>query len=598
MIKFPYGISDFYSLITEGYYFADRTDKISLIEEAGKQLLFLRPRRFGKSLLLSMLENYYDVKKADEFDRLFGHLAVGKKPTEKHNRYLVMKWDFSLVRTSDDIQTMENSLHGYINDEIFTFNERYKDMLPYDIKVNPDNAISSFQSVLTAIEKMPYKLYLLIDEYDNFANEVMMSQKAMSQERYKSLLYGEGALKTLFKAVKSAATGRGLDRAFITGVSPVAMSDMTSGYNVAKNISFNPKFNDLCGFWETEIAHSLGQVAQECDYSVEKTEEAIEMMRTYYNGYCFSPEKEVSVYNPTLAVYFMEYFQENCKYPDYLLDLNLAMDKGKLEYIAQLPHGNEIIAGALNDEDPLTVIRLAYGFGVEDMIYAVKDSTFMASLLYFFGMLTIGGKTMFRDLILRVPNLVIRKLYFETLSEKLLPVFTDQKALSKIAKQFYLTGEIQPLCKFIEEKFFTVLSNRDYAHANELIVKIAFLTAVYNENLYIIESETVLQRTYADLTMIVRPDVRKLLLSDFLIEFKFVSLKEAGLSGEKIRTISAEELGQIASVKQKLAEAKSQLEKYSEIIHGKFKNTLRLNVYAVVAVGFERLVWERVGVEN
>jgi hypothetical protein len=294
----------------------------------------------------------------------------------------------------------------------------------------------------------------------------------------------------------------------------------------------------------------------------------------------------------------MEYFQESCKYPDNLLDLNLSMDKGKLEYIAQLPHGSEIIAMALNDEEPITVINLAYGFVVEDMLYAVKDSTFMASLLYFFGMLTIGGKTMFRNLILRVPNLVIRKLYVESLSDKLLPIFTDQITLSKIAGKFYTTGEIQPLCKFIEEKFFSVLSNRDYASASELIVKIAFLTAVYNENLYIIESETVLKRTYADLTMIVRPDARQFPLLDFLIEFKFVSLKESGLSGEKIRAMSVEELGQIASVRQKLAEAKSQLAIYSEMIQSKFQNALKLSIYAVVAVGFERLVWERMGVEN
>jgi len=385
MITFPYGISDFHSLITEDYYYADRTDRIRLIEDAGKQLLFLRPRRFGKSLLLSMLENYYDVKKADEFDRLFGNLAIGKNPTDKHNQYLIMKWDFSRVETSEDTQIMRDAIHSHVNKAIATFSQRYNDILSYTIEIDHNSAISSFESLLIAIQDSPYKLYLLIDEYDNFANEVMMSQKAMSQERYKSLLYGEGALKTLFKTVKSAATGGGVDRVFITGVSPVVMSDMTSGYNVAKSIYLYSEFNDLCGFWETEINQLLKQVAQECDYSVEEAEEALDMMRTYYNGYCFSLDKEALVYNPTLALYFIEYFQKNCQYPKNLLDSNLAMDKGKLLYIAQLPHGNEIIARALDDEEPITVINLAYGFGVEDMLYAVKDSTFMASLLYFFG---------------------------------------------------------------------------------------------------------------------------------------------------------------------------------------------------------------------
>lgn len=596
MIKFPYGISDFYKIITDKYYYADRTDRIRLIEDTGIQLLFLRPRRFGKSLLLSMLENYYDIAKTDEFEKLFGHLAIGKNPTLKHNKYFVMKWDFSRIETSEDMQIMRNSLHSHVNKAIEIFSQRYKNFFSYKIKIDHDNAISSFESVLIALVGSPYKLYLLIDEYDNFANELMMSQKPASQERYKSLLYGEGTLKTLFKLVKSAASGQGLDRVFITGVSPVVMSDITSGYNVAKSVYLNPKFNDFCGFCESEIDEALKIIAKECDYPAEEAQKGLNMMQTFYNGYCFSDEQKPLVYNPTSAIYFMEYFREKCQYPENMLDSNLSMDKGKIEYILQLPHGHEIIARALDDKEPITVIQLAQGFGVEDMLFSIKDSTFMASLLYFFGMLTIGGKALFRNLILKVPNLVIRKLYFESLSEKLLPVYTDKMELSKIAEKFFTTGEMQPVCKFIEDKFFGVLSNRDYAFANELTVKITFLTALYNENLYIIESETVLKRTYADLTMIVRPDARQFTLLDILIEFKFISLKEIGLSGEKVKQMSLTDLAQLTLVKQKLAEAKGMLTKYREELLNKFENKLNLTCCAVVSVGFERLVYEKLNI--
>ncbi|TVR63915.1 MAG: AAA family ATPase, partial [Candidatus Competibacteraceae bacterium] len=233
-MKFPYGLSDFATLIQEGYFYQDRTDRIPLLEEAGRQLIFIRPRRFGKSLLLSMLEHYYDVNRADQFEALFGSLAIGRNPTPLRNRYFVMKWDFSLVKAQGDVKDIEAALHQHINDRIAKFQWSYADRLTTPIAIHPDNAISSWESTLTAISETSHKLYLLIDEYDNFANEVLMTGR--KQEYYETLLYGEGLLKTVFKAVKAAAGGLGLDRVFITGVSPVVLSDMTSGYNVGENI--------------------------------------------------------------------------------------------------------------------------------------------------------------------------------------------------------------------------------------------------------------------------------------------------------------------------------------------------------------------------
>nr|VFK11986.1 MAG: PD-(D/E)XK nuclease superfamily protein [Candidatus Kentron sp. LPFa] len=589
-MKFPYGISDFASLITEQYHYVDRTGHIPLLEEAGKQLLFLRPRRFGKSLLLSMLENYYDLNKADRFDALFGGLAIGQNPTAKHNRHFVLKWDFSGVSPTGDAEKIEGNLYRYLNDRIGAFSRYYQKLLPHRIRINDQDALSSFRSLLDAVQQTDYSLYLLIDEYDNLANELMMGHRPTEESRYQAILSGEGRMKALFKTIKMAASGQGLGRVFITGVSPVVMSDLTSAYNVAKNIYLQPQFNDLCGFRETEIAAVLTQIARECDITQDKVDEALEVMRTFYNGYCFSQDADQRMYNPTLALYFLEEFRAHCRYPREILDNNLAMDRGKMHYIARLPEGRRLIFDVLAEEEPVHVRRLADRFGVEDMLYAPKDTGFVASLLYYFGILTFGGITPFGQLILTIPNLVIRKLYAENIREMLLPEGEEKGVAERAANTLYEQGDIRPLCEFVEKKYFRVFSNRDYAHVNELTVKTAFLTLLFNDTLYIMESEAEIERGHTDLTLIVRPDMRQYKVLDILIEFKFVSLKEVGLEGETLKEMDSEALRALPAVQAKQREAEEGLARYREKLNRKFGDLPRLHSFSVVAVGFERLV--------
>ena len=291
-MKFPYGISDFYKIITQDYFYVDRTQRIGLIEEFGQSLLFLRPRRFGKSLLLSMLENYYDVAKADEFERLFGHLAIGQNPTQKRNQYLIMRWNFSEIDTQGDLASIKRSLYGNLNAQINRFTIRYKELLKHPIQIHPQDALVSFSNALAAVEQTPYQMYLLIDEYDNFANSVLMGGHVKSRTRYEELVKGEGVLKTALSVVKSATSGRGLDRIFLTGVSPIVMSDITSGHNISENISLEPDFYDLCGFFPSEIESTLQRLIHSCSFPPEKGAEALEMMRVFYDGYCFKIENE------------------------------------------------------------------------------------------------------------------------------------------------------------------------------------------------------------------------------------------------------------------------------------------------------------------
>jgi len=176
-IIFPYGEADFYLLVMENNFYVDRTAYIRLLEEKGRTLLFLRPRRFGKSLLLSMLENYYDVKKAAEFERLFGHLAIGQDPTPRHNRYFVLRWNFSEILTRGDVEDFQQRLFDHIDGSIQQFIVHYRGFIDYPIERDVSNGIHAFQSVMAAVQTTPYKLYLLIDEYDNFANEVLMTDQ-------------------------------------------------------------------------------------------------------------------------------------------------------------------------------------------------------------------------------------------------------------------------------------------------------------------------------------------------------------------------------------------------------------------------------------
>jgi len=595
-MKFPYGISDFDSLITRQLYYADRTDRIPLLEDAGDQLLFLRPRRFGKSLLLSMLENYYDLNKSDRFEQLFGGLTIGKNPTAGHNRYLILKWDFSGVSPQGDGEEIRRNLYRYLNDRIRAFSDYYHTILPDLPRIDSEDALASFRSLLDTVRKTGHSLYLLIDEYDNFSNELMMGHRATEESRYQAILSGEGCMKALFKTIKMAAGGQGLGRVFITGVSPVAMSDLTSAFNVAKNIYLQARFNALCGFREAEIAAMAARIGEECDLPQSQVDESLSMMRTFYNGYRFIRRAEEPIYNPTLALYFLEEFQRECRYPDEILDSNLAMDRGKMHYIARLPEGRELIFDVLAEHEPVHVRRLADRFGVEDMLYAPKDTGFVASLLYYFGILTQGGVTPFGELILAIPNLVIRKLYAEQIQEMLLPEGRDLDLARRAAEALYQRGDLQPLCDFVEQKYFKVFSNRDYAWSNELTVKTAFLTLLFNDSLYIMESETELERGHADLTMIVRLDMRQYQVLDILIEFKFVSLKEAklddrALDGKTLAAMDREELRMLPAVQSKQREAEEGLARYRAKLKTKFGDLPRLHSFSVVAVGFERLVF-------
>ncbi|MBK8452605.1 MAG: AAA family ATPase [Thiofilum sp.] len=590
MLVLPYGISDFYQIRTQHYRYLDRTHYLPILEQAGKQLVFLRPRRFGKSLLISMLEHYYDLNKAEQFALLFGDLNIGQHPTTEHNQYLILRWDFSMVSAIGDIEHIKHSLFTHINLAIKDFARQYQNLLQGQIDIIPD-ALGSFQSLVDIVSASHQQLYLLIDEYDNFANEVLISA-VQGEQRYRDLLSGEGIVKTLFKIIKGSASEGKIARVFITGVSPIVLADMTSGYNVAVNIALHEELNSLCGITEVELIELLTEVVDGCQ-SNGSVSYLLDTMRQFYNGYRFCHDlKEPTVYNPTLCFYFLNYYQRRCETPLQLLDGNLAMDASRIRYIANLPLGHQVISQILDEQNPPTLTFLENQFGVEHLHKLQQLPSYMLSLMYYFGVLTIVGQGELEDIVLGVPNRVIYRLYVEELKEQLLPL-GDQPHITQLARQFYQTAHLSPLADALEAKYFAVFDNRDYRWSNELTIKTAFMTLLFNDAYYIMDSEASVQRRYTDLVMIIRPSMRKhQTLKDFVLEFKYLKLGDLGLNAEAVRAQSREELLQLPLVQEHLKHALDQLGAYRTTLNNRYQQPERLYCIAIIALGFERLVWQ------
>ncbi|KPA13103.1 hypothetical protein MHK_006704 [Candidatus Magnetomorum sp. HK-1] len=421
-MKIPYAISDFEKIMLEGYYYVDRTDRIPLTENMDQYLLFLRPRRFGKSLWLSTLKNYYDLAKADQFEKIFSKLWIGKNPTPLHNQFFVLKWDFSCVDSSGPFEEIKRSLYSHINSRITRFASSYSKYIISEIKIH-ENAIASLESLLSSIEKTGNKLYLFIDEYDNFANEMIASGRKKDYYKMTGL---DGFLKTLFKVLKSATEGLGLDRMYFTGVTPILMSDITSGDNIRTDIHTLPRYADLCGFTKHEIKKILKTFADWLEGQPrflfpEKTpmfpdgkenwiKSMLHLMDTWYNGYHFSEYTQKGVYNPTLVFFLLRQIREHDgQLPRSIMDTNLLTDEGRLEFIADLPGGKDVIMAMMEGRE-LELDEIAQRFGLHEMLSSeTKTRLFMASYLYFMGMLTFSEKKLASGgFLLTVPNPVTK----------------------------------------------------------------------------------------------------------------------------------------------------------------------------------------------
>ena len=386
-MKIPYGLSDFKRLRSGGYYFVDKSMYIRTLELCGSFLFFVRPRRFGKSLFLSMLRCYYDLAERDNFDALFGDLDIGKNPTENRNRYQVLTLDFSQVNKGEG-DTLAARFENYIGDRLDEFMLRYG-------KFYDDDFCAAFASAkpaskftkLTGYSKVKgYHLYLMLDEYDNFTNAML---RAEGNNDYRSITHGQGFYREWFKAFKG-----NFDRIFMTGVSPVTMDDLTSGFNIASNISQSPLCNSMVGFSEKEVLKLYSDFKGTGMFTDGDPAEIVRAIKPWYDGYCFARKKrgEESVFNSDMSLYYLNALVQTGDPPEDWVDRDqpseeLLQLKNCERFIGntyshKLMSVSSVLQAILSEGDIVLPISSQFDFE------AIDDQKTFLALFYYYGILT------------------------------------------------------------------------------------------------------------------------------------------------------------------------------------------------------------------
>ena len=522
--RIPYGIADYGRLRRDNMYYVDKTAFIPLIEAAPYYLFLIRPRRFGKSLWLSTLEHYYDVNQADDFDALFGDTYIGQQPTAERNSYLILSFNFSKV--SSDLAKVETSFNAHIENRMFFFGKRYRELLDaeyFEVLSRYSEAYQKLEFILDYAGACGLKVYVLIDEYDNFANTILTTA---GQQAYHDLTHGAGYLRFFFNILKGATSGAmgGLTRMFITGVSPVTMDDVTSGFNIGTNISLYRRFNALLGFREGEVNAMLTYYHAAGVLTLDK-EACRETMSAWYAGYRFAEEAPEHLYNADMVFYFLQNAQQRVSLPKRLVDDNIRIDYGKLRHLMLVNrrlNGNFSLLQRIVEEGS-TKGRIVSSFPLERLL---RRENFV-SLLFYFGLLTFDGAEE-GEPILRIPNLTVKALMYGYIREGLddVDVFrVDVYTFSRLMRKMAYRGEWQPVFDFLAAAVQQQTSVRDYL-AGEKVLQ-GFLLAYLNvTNFHLTWSERELGGGFGDIYLepfLGRyPDMKY----GYLIELKYIARGE------------------------------------------------------------------------
>ena len=387
--RIPYGMQNFEAIREEDCYYVDKTPFIEDIEDSNKYFFYIRPRRFGKTLTLSMLEHYYDINKKDKFESLFGGLYIGENPTPERNSYLIIHLNFAEVDGS--LENYENSLDVHCNIMFNSCCNRYAHLLPPDTKEGlqkEKGAVAQLRYLCQKCMDAGQRIYLFIDEYDNFTNNILANEEHL--QRYRKQTHGEGYLRRFFNTIKGAA-GSALGRVFVTGVSPVTMDDLTSGFNIGTNYSLTPEFNEMTGFTEEEVREMLGYYASVLPFN-HTVDELIQVMKPWYDNYCFALKSygRTTMYNSVMVLNFIDnYIRNEYDIPDSMVESNVRTDYNKLRMLIR--HDKEFAHDASIIQQLVTkgfvTGNLVENFPAE----RINDPDNFVSLLFYFGMVTIDG---------------------------------------------------------------------------------------------------------------------------------------------------------------------------------------------------------------
>ena len=542
--KIPYGMTDFESIISDNYYYVDKTRYITLVENTSRFFFFVRPRRFGKSLFLNMLGLYYDINKKDKFEEIFGRLSIGKNPTPYRNKYLVLTLNFSSVAAN--MERLEETFNTYCKIVMDGFAERYAHLLGKEA-VEKLRGLSTGAALLGSLcqsaQNKGYKIYLILDEYDNFANNILVDY---GNERYRSITHGNGFFRGFLKVVKDYSNSV-IERIFLTGVSPVTMDDLTSGFNIADNYSSNSAFNNMIGFNEYEV-RTLIDYYKSCTVLPHTTDELIEMMKPWYDNYCFSTESldEPSMYNSDMVLYFMNRYLLNKRIPANMLDANIRTDYNKLRHLIHVDKTFGENASVVQEivEKGTTTGIIADSFPAEDIIKAEN----FKSLLYYYGMLTIHG-TRGPMNILSIPNQTVREQlygYMIDIYQQATDLSLNVDKLNFLMYDMAYEGNWEPYFKHIAERLDNQSSIREFIEG-EAHVKAFILAYLGLNSYYIARPEYESNKGYADIFL--QPRLLQLpdMAYSYCIEVKYAKRDAADMEIEKLTVDAKTQLKQYAA---------------------------------------------------
>jgi hypothetical protein len=481
-MKFPYGTSNFEKIRTEGYFYVDKTHYIEVLENMPESsVVILRSRRFGKTLFVNMLGWYYDRLTVERFKELFQGTYIYVHPTPKHNAYMMLTFNFSGINT----QTIENANIGFRNEvysKVKLFTGRYKQHFSKDERQQilqretPNDILNALFDDIN--EKGLGKcLYVIIDEYDHFANNILSQGK----EIFKDLVKTDGYVRPFYEALKKG-TESVIDRIFITGVMPILLDSLTSGFNIGMNLSIDERFNEMFGFTEEEISPIL-------DY-LDNADSRAEI-RTYYDGYRFSPEAEQTVYNSDMVLYYgLKYHPTTRRIPN-MIDTNVVSDYRKIRAILSIGDQalEESVLTQIVEQDMVSINEISQLFILTQDTEFLFDAKALISLLFYMGYLTIANQD--GPMIeLKMPNLVLKSLYLDYMEYILMKraqIRIDGLKQDEMLRDL-LEGKIDLLIE-LTERFLKGLSNRDYERFDEKYIKVVMLSLLSNVNLYIPHSE-------------------------------------------------------------------------------------------------------------
>ena len=521
----PYGISNYAQIKREGLFMVDKTKYLELMEKAGHFLLLIRPRRFGKSLFLSMMESYYDIESKDSFDHLFGDTYAGSHPTPEHNEYQVLRLDFSKPSGTKD--TLEENVNGYLDLLYGDFVTRYA-------KYYPDNYVEEYKQQKSTSDRVNYvhqkfetyniKSYLIIDEYDNFTNNVLNQH---GEAVYHAMTHAEGFYRDLFKKFKGSFT-----RILMMGVSPVTMDDVTSGYNIATALTFEKQFNEMLGFSEEEVRNIIRYYNEAGAFSLDE-DETLKAMRPWYDGYCFSEYANVEghhVFNTDMVLYYLKSFLLNGEGPDDMIDPNTKTDYAKLDRVVRLDKIEGDRKGVL-----LEIAQNGYTYGRVKRSFPANqltDPNMFKSLLFYYGMVTIQGMRG-AQCILGMPNNNVREQYFNYLLVEYNKIHTiDLSRLTESFDDAALDGKWQPMMEHICRQYHDTTSVRSLIEGERNLQ--GFMNALMTLNPYYITCpEVELNHGYCDFFLMPDlsryPDIRH----SYIIELKYLPMTATDAEAEK-----------------------------------------------------------------